>query len=230
MDTKIKLLKSVDIFSSMYDEHLALFAKIANYKCYDAGEVILRQNDTDNQSLFLITSGQVKVFIPGVDGIEIVLAILNKGEFVGEMSLIDGEPRSASVKAVQKSDLLVIRRDDFLDKLKNNSRLAMTLLAEMSQRIRTIDQKLTNLELMSVYGKVSTALVDIVKENGTHTCLTDGTAVDIIYNCPSQVQIAGMSETTEEAVASAMSYLVSKGCIAYNGNELYVFNNPIIKH
>ncbi len=149
METKIKLLKNVDIFSSFYDEHLALFAEIANYKYYDKDEVVLRQNDTKPQSLFLIVSGQVKVFIFGIDGAETILTILNEGEFFGEMSLIDGEPRSASVKTVQKSELLVIRRDDFLNELEKNPRLAMTLLIEMSRRIRKINQKLANLELMS---------------------------------------------------------------------------------
>ena len=83
METKIKLLKNVDIFSSLYDEHLAHFAKIANYKCYEKDEIILRQDDTENQSLFLIANGQVKVFISGIDDTEVTLAVLNKGEFVG---------------------------------------------------------------------------------------------------------------------------------------------------
>ncbi len=228
METKIKLLKSVDIFSSFYDEHLTIFAKIAKYKCYDRDEFILRQNDTENQSFFLIASGQVKVFISGIDGTEAILSILNKGEFFGEMSLIDGEPRSASVKAVQKSDLLVIRRDDFLNELENNSRLAMILLIEMSRRIRKKDNQLANLELMSVYGKITTTLMDIVKEKGIHTRLTDGTNVDLVYNCPSQEQIADMSGTTKEAVFNAISYLQKQGFIAINGNELYVFKNPVL--
>jgi CRP/FNR family transcriptional regulator/CRP/FNR family cyclic AMP-dependent transcriptional regulator len=228
METKIKLLKNVDIFSSLYDEHLTLFAKIANYKCYDKDEVILRQNDTENQSLFLIANGQVKVFISGIDDTEVTLAVLNKGEFVGEMSLIDSDPRSASVKAVQKSELLVIRRDDFLNELKKNSKLAMTLLIEISQRLRKMDQKLASLELMSVYGKITTTLMDIVKEKGTHTCLTDGTDVNVIYKCPSQQQIADMSGATKEAVSNAISYLQRKEFIAFSGNDLYVFKNPVL--
>jgi CRP/FNR family transcriptional regulator/CRP/FNR family cyclic AMP-dependent transcriptional regulator len=150
MEIKIMLLKNVDIFSSLNDEQLTLFAKIANYKCYDKDELIIRQNDTEDLSLFLIASGQVKVFISGIDNTEVILTILNKGEFFGEMSLIDGEPRSASVKAVQKSDLFVIRRDDFLNELKKDSRLAMTLLIDMSRRIRKINQKLANLKSISV--------------------------------------------------------------------------------
>jgi len=228
METKIKLLKNVDIFSSLYDEHLALFAKMANYKCYDKDEVILRQNDTENQSLFLIASGQVNVFISGIDGTEAILAILNKGEFIGEMSLIDGEPRSASVKAVEKSNLLVIQREDFLNELKKNSSLSMTLLIVMTRRIRKIDQKIANLELMSVYGKITTTLKDIIKEKGTHSCLTDGTDVNVTYNCPSQQMIADISGTTKEAVSNAFSYLQRKGFLAFNGNDLYVFKNPVL--
>jgi CRP/FNR family transcriptional regulator/CRP/FNR family cyclic AMP-dependent transcriptional regulator len=150
MEIKIMLLKNVDIFSSLNDEQLTLFAKIANYKCYDKDVLIIRQNDTEDLSLFLIASGQVKVFISGIDNTEVILTILNKGEFFGEMSLIDGEPRSASVKAVQKSDLFVIRRDDFLNELKKDSKLAMTLLIDMSRRIRKINQKLANLKSISV--------------------------------------------------------------------------------
>ena len=229
METKIKLLKSVDFFSPLYDEHLSIFAKIANYQCYHKGDLILQQNDTENQSFFLIASGQAKVFVSGVDGTEVTLEILNPGEFFGEMSLLDGEPRSASVKAVQKSDLLVIRREDFLNELENNSRLAMILLLEMSRRIREKDSKLANLELMSVYGKITTTLMDIIREKGTHSYLADGTDVNITYNCPSQQQIADMSGTTKEAVSNAISYLQNQGFIAFNGNSLYVFKNPALK-
>jgi CRP/FNR family transcriptional regulator/CRP/FNR family cyclic AMP-dependent transcriptional regulator len=208
---------------------LALFAKIANYKCYDKDEVILRQDDTENQTFFLIANGQIKVFISGIDDTEVILAILNKGEFFGEMSLIDGEPRSASVKAVQKSDLLVIQRDDFLNELNKNSRLSMTLLMGMSQRIRKIDKKLANLELMSAYGKITATLMDIIKKKGTHAYLTDGTDVNVTYNCPSQQQIADLSGTTREAVSNAFNYLQRKGFIAFNGDVLYVLKDPVLK-
>jgi CRP/FNR family transcriptional regulator/CRP/FNR family cyclic AMP-dependent transcriptional regulator len=228
METKIKLLKSVDLFSPLYDEHLTIFAKIANYKCYLKGELVLQQNDTENQSFFLIASGQAKVFISGVDGTEVTLEILNPGEFFGEMSLLDGEPRSASVIAVQESNLLVIRRDDFLNELEKNSRLAKILLIEMSRRIRNKNNELANLELISAYGKVTTTLMDIVKENGTHSCLTDGTDVNITKNCPSQQQIADMSGTTKETVSDAINYLQKQGIIVLNDDELCVFKKTVL--
>ncbi len=86
MEINLKLLKKVDSFPSLYDERLTCFVKIADYKCYDKDEIILKENDTKNESLFLIANGQVKVFISGIDGTEAVLEILNRGEFFGEMS------------------------------------------------------------------------------------------------------------------------------------------------
>ncbi len=230
MEINLKLLKKVDNFSSLYDERLTCFVKIANYKCYDKDEIILKENDTKNQSLFLIANGQVKVFISGIDGTEAILEILNRGEIFGEMSLIDGGPCSASVKAVQKSDLLAISREDFLNQLQKNSNLAISLLMEMSRRKSKLYKKLAKIELMSVYGKIISTIMDIIKDKGTQTRLKkNGTDVKITYNFPSQEQIAEISGTTIEAVSRAISYLERNGFIAFNGSNLYVFKNPEIK-
>ena len=230
MEINLKLLKKVDNFSSLYDERLTHFIKIADYKCYDKDEIILKENDTKNQSLFLIANGQVKVFISGIDNTEAILEILNRGEFFGEMSLIEGEPCSASVKAVIKSDLLAISREDFLNQLQNNSKLAISLLWEMSRRKSKLYKKLAKIELMSVYGRITSTIMDIIKGKGTQTRLKkNGTAIKITYNCPSQQQIADMSGTTIEAVSRAISYLEREGFIAFNGSNLYVFKNPEIK-
>jgi CRP/FNR family transcriptional regulator/CRP/FNR family cyclic AMP-dependent transcriptional regulator len=228
MKIKVKLLKGVDIFSSLNEEHLILFAEIAKYKCYDKDEIIIRENDTEDQSFFVIAKGQVKIFISGIDGTEAVLGILNEGDFFGEMSLIDGEPRSASVKAVQKSELVVIRRDDFLNELQGTSKLTISLLIEMSRRIRKLDKQISNLELMSVYGKIATTIMDITKEKGIQTRLTDGTSAKVTYDCPSKLWIADMSGASKEDASNAISYLQRKGFIAFNGNDLYVFKNPVL--
>ncbi len=230
MEINLKLLKKVDNFSSLYDERLTCFVKIANYKCYDKDEIILKENDTKNQSLFLIANGQVKVFISGIDGTEAILEILNRGEIFGEMSLIDGGSCSASVKAVQKSDLLAISREDFLNQLQKNSKLAISLFREMSRRKSKLYKKLAKIELMSVYGKITSTIMDIIKDKGTQTRLKkNGTDVKITYNFPSQEQIAEISGTTIEAVSRAISYLERNGFIAFNGSNLYVFRNPEIK-
>ena len=229
MEIKLKLLKKVGIFSYLHDDYLRLFAKIANYRSYDKDKIILRENDTKDPSIFLIAKGQVKVFVSGIDGSEIVLAILNEGDFFGEMSLIDGEPRSASVKTLEKSELVVIHRDDFLNKLQNDFKLIMSLLKEMSRRIRRLDKQISALALIPVYGKIATTIMEIVKEKGTQTRLGDGTEVNVTYNCPSQQRIADLSGTTREEVSMAISYMQKKGFVGLNGTVLYVFQKPLLK-
>ncbi len=228
MEIKLKLLKKAGGFSYLHDDYLKLFAKIANYRSYDKDNIILRENDTKDPSIFLIAKGQVKVFVSGIDGTEIVVAILNEGDFFGELSLIDGEPRSASVKTVEKSELVVIRRDDFLNKLQNDFKLVASLLTEMSRRIRTLDRQISALELIPVYGRIATTIVAIMKEKGTQTRLGDGTEVNVTYNCPSQQRIADLSGTTREEVSKAISYMQRKGFIGLNGTDLYVFQKPLL--
>ena len=229
MEIKLKLLKKVGIFSYLHDDYLKLFAKIANYRSYDKDKIILRENDTKDPSIFLIAKGQVKVFVSAIDGTEIVMAILNEGDFFGEMSLIDGEPRSASVKTVEKSELVVIHRDDFLNKLQHDFKLVMSLLMEMSRRIRTLDKQISALALMPVYGRIATTIVEIMKEKGTQTRLIDGTEVNVTYNCPSQQRIADLSGTTREEVSMAISYMQRKGFVGLNGTDLYVFQKPLLE-
>jgi len=229
MEIKLKLLKKVGIFSYLHDDYLRLFAKIANYRSYDKDKIILRENDTKDPSIFLIAKGQVKVFVSGIDGSEIALAILNEGDFFGEMSLIDGEPRSASVKTVEKSELVIIRRDDFLNELQNDFKLIMSLLKEMSRRIRRLDKQISALALIPVYGKIATTIMEIMKKKGTQTRLGDGTEVNVTYNCPSQQRIADLSGTTREEVSMAISYMQKKGFVGLNGTDLYVFQKPLLE-
>ena len=229
MEIKLKLLKKAEVFSYLHDDYLKRFAKIASYRGYDKDKIILRENDTKDPSIFLIAKGQVKVFVSGIDGTEIVLAILNEGDFFGEMSLIDEEPRSASVKTVEKSELVVIRRDDFLNELQNDFKLIMSLLIEMSRRIRKLDKQISALALIPVYGRIATTIMEIMKEKGTQTRLGDGTEVNVTYNCPSQQRIADLSGTTREEVSMAISYMQRKGFVGLNGTDLYVFQKPLLK-
>ena len=118
MINKVELLQGVDLFSQLDDDQLKTLAGLTITKKYAKDEIILLEEDSANHSFFILAKGQVKVFITGLEGREAIIALLNEGEFFGEMSLLDGQPRSASVKAVENSELVMIRREDFLKELK----------------------------------------------------------------------------------------------------------------
>src|SRR3989475_3427846 len=103
----------------------------------------------------------------GEDGREVILSVLSEGDFFGEMSLIDEEPRSAHVIAMEDSNLLVIRREDFQVILQQSPGIALALLRELSRRLRRVDEKGGSLVLLDVNGRVAQLLLDLADEAGS---------------------------------------------------------------
>src|SRR5437660_11243903 len=109
--------------------------------------------DGPGDALYVVAKGQVKVVLIGEDGREVILSVLGEGDFFGEMSLIDEEPRSAHVIAMEDSNLLVIRREDFQAILQQSPGIATGLLRELSRRLRRVDEKVGSLALRAVTGR-----------------------------------------------------------------------------
>ena len=226
---KIELLQGVDLFSQLSDEQLNVLSGLAITKRYSKDETILLEDDSSNHSFFIIAKGQVKVFITGIEGREAILALLNEGEFFGEMSLLDGDPRSASVKAVEDSELVMIRREDFLQELKILPELSMALLVEMSKRLRKANKQISSLALMTVYGRVAATILQLMEEQGVRAKMKDGSFVVMIHNKPSQQQLADMSGTTRETVSRVLGHLQKKGCISLHGKDLVILEEEDLK-
>src|SRR5207244_13366778 len=113
------------------------------------GRVILFENDPGD-SLLIVRSGRVKVVLIGEDGREVILGVLGVGQHFGELSLIDEQPRSAHVIAMEDASLIVLRREDFRKRVEENPSVAWSLLTEPSRRIRSADAKLGGPGLIAV--------------------------------------------------------------------------------
>ena len=119
MDASVlELLKGVELFSELSDDQLRLLGDLVEVQNFNRDETVVLEGDDSVQALYLIASGSVQVYMTGVDGRETILSFLERGDFFGEMSLIDGEPRSASVRTVSDSQLMIIYRDAFLSLIK----------------------------------------------------------------------------------------------------------------
>ena len=111
--SKVEFLQSVPIFSDLSDETLKKIAEKMVSRSYDKGQMILLE-DAAGETFFVMTSGSVKVTRLSDDGREVILAILGEGDFFGEMSLLDGEGRSANIVSIDESEVLTLTRADFL--------------------------------------------------------------------------------------------------------------------
>lgn len=225
-----EILKGVDLFSRFSDEDIESVSKCVLTRSFCKDETIILQEDESVQALFMIASGEVKVYISGIDEKETILSILTKGDFFGEMSLIDGAPRSASVKSIANSEILILKREDFLSQIKKKPELAMSLMEEMSSRIRKANRQISSLATLTVFGRVANTISNLLEEKGTRIHAENGKMITIIPNRPTQQQLAEMSGTTRETVSRVINTLQKRGCISLSGKDMVVLEEENLKN
>lgn len=214
MSPSLELLRRVTLLKGLDDD--ALVALSASFKptSFAKDALIVSQNDVGD-ALFVIETGRVKVVLYGDSGREMILAMLKAGDFFGEMSLLDGEPRSAHVIAVEESRLLVLKRDEFVRHLNARPAIALNILAELCQRLRRADSVIGNLALLDVYGRVARVLIDLAKREGQST--DEGI---LIRERPTQQDLASMIGTSRETVSRVLSEFQRRGYLSMQGKQL----------
>ena len=156
-------LKAVPFFTQLNDRELDVVRAVAAEKTYPKNAVVLTEGEMGD-SLYMIQSGKVKVFIGDEDGREIILKILGPGDFFGEMSMIDKQPRSASVNTSEASTFLVLTHAAFEKCVEQSPRIANMVMRILAQRVREADRKIGTLALMDVYGRVASLCVSGVDD------------------------------------------------------------------
>jgi len=205
------VLRRVPLFSDLSDAELARFAEVLREREYPKNSVILFEDDPGD-ALYVVCTGQVKVVLIGEDGREVILSVLTDGDFFGEMSLIDDEPRSAHVIAMKDSQLLVLRREDFQAQLEVQPKIALKLLRVLVQRLRRADEKIGGLVLLDVNGRVARLLLDMAEEGGGPK----------ITRRLTHHTIAQMIGSSRETVSRAMRELVARGLIEVTRREISI--------
>ena len=209
------LLRNVPIFAHLDDAGLASLARFVEVREFAPDSIIVGQDDTGD-ALYVLARGKVKVVLYGESGREIILSFFHKpGDFFGEMSLLDDQPRSATVMAQERSTLLALSREDFRTHLKTPPRTALEVLAELSRRLRRADEVIGNLTLLDVYGRVARKLREMAESDGEES--EDGV---VIRQRPTQQEIAAMIGTSRETVSRAFSELGRRGHIALSGRRI----------
>ena len=227
--TILGLLKGVELFSELSEEQIGMLANLVVSQKFNRDETVVLEGDDSVQALYLIASGSVQVYMTGVDGRETILSFLERGDFFGEMSLIDGEPRSASVRTVTDAQMLIIHRESFLQLIRQSPEIAMGLLSELSKRLRKANRQIGSLSTMSVSGRVAGTLLNLMEERGVRIHTDNGNMVTVIHNRPTQQQLADMSGTTRETVRRICSLLVKTNAIAMTGKDIVIFDESALQ-
>ncbi len=209
-------LRSVSIFSDLSDVELVSISKKMTPYSYSKGEFIVME-EMEGQQCYFITHGSVKITRSSKEGREVILAILTAGEFFGEMSLLDGETRSANVLTLEETKVLALNRNDFMATLEEYPRISIQLLKELTIRLRKSDLQIASLTLSDAEKRIGLCILRLAGEQGT---IRQGHVK--IKKFPFQHDIANMAGTSRETVSRTLVLFEQNGLIQREGRQLTI--------
>ena len=207
MMTYADFLKKVPLFSELDDEELHQLASIVREQNYKRHTTIVHVDDPGS-ALYILKNGLVKITIEDQHGDEMILCILYPTDFFGEMSLLDGMPRSATVTTQEPSEVLTISREHFLSIIEQSPKILLKMTAVLSKRLRNTNELIHSLAFFDVYGKVARLLLNLAAERGRVT--EQGTVIDMRLTQQELAELAGM---TRESMARTLREFQQAGCI-----------------
>ena len=214
----ISILKSISLFSELDESNLKEIVKVGVRQFYKKDNMILIEEEVGS-TMFIILDGRVKISRISEEGREVILSILSEGDFFGEMSILDGQTRSANVVTLQDSEILVIHRQDFLRMLHDYPQIAINLLKELAHRLRRSDSQIKSLSLQNATGKVASTLLRIADDSGK---IYMGQVE--IPRLPPQQDLANMAGTSRETISRVLKALEKKGYLKKKGSRLIILD------
>ncbi|MDP2222113.1 MAG: Crp/Fnr family transcriptional regulator [Hydrogenophaga sp.] len=202
--SNLDLIRRVPLFATLTQAQAESVADAVVKRRFKRGECIVDQGKKSN-FLAIILTGRARVVTADVRGREVILATMHPGDYIGEMSLIDNQPHSATVRAEVQTDVLILGGVEFARCLPENTSMAYAVMKGLVQRLRHADRKIESLALMDVYGRVARALLEFAKPD------KDGQLV--IRDRVSRQDVAKMIGASREMVSRVMKDLEERGFI-----------------
>ncbi|ETK35649.1 Crp/Fnr family transcriptional regulator [Microbispora corallina] len=183
---------------------------------WERGATVMNEGETGDWVLVL-TSGRVKVSSHTAGGTEVVLAVRGPGALLGDMSALDGDPRSGTVTALEPIEGLVVH--DFSGFLNEHGRVAVMLMRLIVGRLRDADRKRVEYGAFDTTGRVATRLVELAERYGEQTSAGVRVALPL-----SQDELAGWTGASREAVSKALRTLRDRGLIETGRRRVIVYD------
>ncbi len=218
-DNVLKVLKEIPIFSNLSEEHLLLISKGFDIQKVKKGSTIFYQSD-ESTDLYIVLEGCAKAILTDFNDKELLLNIFKKGDFFGELSLIDGRPRSATVIAIEDSIFGVLKREKFIALLNKNPMIAISLLSAMVKRIRVTDEMLGAMAFLDVSKRIEKILLSIAEKEGEKT--KDGI---VKVRKITHKELASLTGASREAVTKAIKVLKFKRILEEKDGFFFISNN-----
>jgi len=223
------LLGRVPLFSGLKPESIGAIAAQMRRRVYLPNTPILYKGDSE-RTLYIIVSGRVKVHQFTARGDDVFLQVLAPGESFGELSLLDGQPRSASISTLEKTELAFLSGDMLQEILGSQPKVAWAMLEVLSRRIREQNTKLESLMTSDVTGRVAQQMVVLADAHGLPAS-PDGAQILINVDL-TQSDIAALVGATRERVSRTLAQFRAQGSLEWNrerGRWIVIDRTALVK-
>jgi CRP/FNR family cyclic AMP-dependent transcriptional regulator len=210
------MLNKLYIFSELAPQETDRLTQHSTTRTYPANTILISEGDSTD-SLYVVLEGEVKVFASDDQGKEVILNILGPGEYFGELALLDDKPRSASVKTMVPTKVMVITKNDFKNCLATDPDMAYRLIKVLIGQVRALTSNVKSLALLDVYGRVARTLLDLAENVDDEM---------VIVQKLTHQDIADMVGASREMVSRILKDLVSGGYITIK-NRRYTINEKL---
>lgn len=218
------IIAQVPLFAGLSErEHKSFLARVRNQH-YRVGEVIFHKGDPGD-TFHLILEGLVKIYLASEAGQEAVLIMLKPGEFFGELSLLDGAPRSASAMAIQATVTCAIDRENFLGFIREQPNAAVPFFSVLASRLRRADGIIADAAFLDLPARVAKTLLELAESFGRQ--MPEGIEIDLRLR---QQDVASMVSATRESVNRTLAVFEEQGIIHIDRQRITIVDSETLSH
>lgn len=214
----IGFLKRVPILAGLDDDDLQRLVPLLQPRHYRKGEIVFLKDDPGD-ALYLIQRGAVKIYLTAEDGTEKTLAILQAGEFFGEMALLDDEPRSAIAEALEPCHLLALTKGEFTSLLMSHPPMALKIIRTLCARLRRMNAQVEALRSQDAASRIMNTLMDLAQRYGRDT--PRGRRIELKLT---HQELANLAGTSRETVTRLLCSLQEEGVVTMEGRHWVLTN------
>jgi CRP/FNR family transcriptional regulator, cyclic AMP receptor protein len=213
-DQATEVLRGVALFAVLGQDGLTAAVRAGSTRTYGAGQIICHQGDPGDR-LYVVVHGLVKVVLTSERGNEIFLRTLGDAEVFGELALLDGSPRSASVVAVESTLVFMLLRERLLELMRQHPRLADEFLRMLGQLVRRLTEQAGDLVFLDLPGRLAKLLLQLAGQYGA----AGGAVLDRRLT---QSDLAAMIGASRPAVNRALQSLAARGYLTVQGQAITI--------
>jgi len=218
-----KIIKQIPIFKTLSDSDLNDLAGSLRLKPLKQGQTLFWKGD-EGTALYIVKKGTIKIVLPSTEGGEIIVTMFSEGDFLGEMALLDGEPRSADAVAIEPSEVFILSRANFLSFLQSNVNAIKAILSLLSKRLRRTDDMLEDTCFLNVSARLVKKLIALAESHGQQK--DNKILIDLSLT---QKELGDMVGATRESINKELKSLRKQGLIIIEESRIQILDISRLK-